>query len=83
MKTKKTQRTAVFTDEERIIYHNTFHKFSFFDRFRILLGRELSVHSKIETTFGAFVTGESEAKIIVVRLFKRKLKGFGELQSKA
>lgn len=69
METKKTQRTAIFPDKERIIYHNTFHKFSFLDRFRILFGCELSVHSKIETIFNASVTGNSEAKTHVSRFY--------------
>ena len=75
MKTKNPQRTSVFPDEECIIYHNTFHKFSFLDRLRILFGRELSVCSKIETTFNASVTGNSEAKAHVTPLLVKKMKG--------
>lgn len=59
------------------IYHNTFHKFNFKDRIRILVGKKLTVTSRIETEGEAKVTGSSKAEIFVDPIFPKKPKGQG------
>lgn len=63
-----------------VIIHNTSHKFKFWDRIKILLGKELTVHSEIETEHEeARLTGKVECRAMVARMFPRKLKGEGYL----
>ena len=54
------------------IYHNTSHKFNIWDRIKILLGKELTILSEIETEGETNITGHSTARISLDPLFKKK-----------
>ncbi len=61
-----------------VIIHNTTHKFKFWDRIKILLGKELTVHSEIETEHEEVrLTGKVKCRIMVARIFPSKSQGEG------
>ena len=61
-----------------VIIHNTTHKFNFWDRIKILLGKELTVCSEIETEHEEVkLTGKVKCRTIVERIFPSKLQGVG------
>ncbi|WP_272149120.1 hypothetical protein [Tenacibaculum aiptasiae] len=54
------------------IHHSTFHKFSFLNRIKILIGKELRVDSEIEIS-EEVVIGESKARAFIAPLFPRRI----------
>ncbi len=56
------------------IIHNTMHTFKFWDRIKILLGKELTIYSEIETNHEEVsLSGKVECRTSIARLFPRKL----------
>lgn len=54
------------------IHHSTFHKFSFLDRIKILIGKELRVDSEIEIS-KEVITGRSKARTFIPPFFPRRI----------
>ena len=54
------------------IHHSTFHKFSFLDRIKILIGKELRIHSEIEIS-KEIVVGKSKARAFITSFFPKRI----------
>ena len=62
--------------EKDVLFHNTHHRFGLWDRIKILLGKELVVHSEIETKNLVVLSGKVICTTTVSGLFpKKKLQG--------